>query len=781
MDDAVGSQDIAGLFEDAEQFLTVRPVGSGNIFPSLSTQAANIPDMVYFKLIPSASSKAGGMSYNLSFHGRYKKETYSRQAYYLGYKGGAWRTNTPAFVDIPKHPKAPPEGCESTMLLTGMLSGCSIVVTSLDETHYRVFHDPRGNASELHDNVVMAVDQDDAVGKTHDDKPVAAMDHRDYGDERGSLATVLMQYRGKHSGWKLYAQLLQGVPPAHDEYEFRDSDPEKHVITRFIDPAAPARRWLAEERIAKACKDRERVRQRMREIATSFNPAELPSLLRETDGEFVFKADEPIPKLSNAAVRGTRVYFEYFRGVKEKLMLVTQLQDDPGVGTADRDAARRMLPEIELLLVDGQDYDFLYLWQLTRREGGAAAVVQTEDVLRAGLQGATSGEKFDMLAARLRMTPNKAVTDGYAAYDRIQVRQYSAGMTSLDLRKLCLGSLYNLTDTQLGALLHRVDDAAEQEGLERLKEANRVIEYLLKDSGGKVKAMPQDVMLRLGGCGWSYPLVRAVAVALWADGEEAVDRIMAKLASLRTATPVNSSDARLLLYGLQNLRIGADALAASTARGRVTIEQAVEALQIQSGTASRMFMLHTEGHAMLLGATIRNAYLSSYHFYDPNFAMVTFDTTDALIKAMSRHLVTEQWATAYSASGTPMAPVFELVEICSADLSQVDVGFDLVVQDLSSAEDLSQTAATRARPNPDRVARELVGDPDFKRALAAADERQQTTWNSPWTWSGDARIGVPAQVLWKMYGLSLDQKPGEGADDDEPDAPAPSSPLGTKE
>ena len=87
-------------------------------------------------------------------------------AYFLGFNGRT--TPIPAYVDIPK------QVAEGTLLLTGSLTGCSVIVTDLNDTHYRVFHDGRVGSSVLYDNVVMAVDYADYQGQGVSDEVAGA-------------------------------------------------------------------------------------------------------------------------------------------------------------------------------------------------------------------------------------------------------------------------------------------------------------------------------------------------------------------------------------------------------------------------------------------------------------------------------------------------------------------------------------------------------------------------------------------------------------------------------
>ncbi|QKJ51202.1 hypothetical protein G9396_11255 [Providencia rettgeri] len=57
------------------------------------------------------------------------------EAYFLGYNGANQSIKTPAYVDIPI------QATENSFLFTGSLTGCSVIVTKLNETTYRVYHD----------------------------------------------------------------------------------------------------------------------------------------------------------------------------------------------------------------------------------------------------------------------------------------------------------------------------------------------------------------------------------------------------------------------------------------------------------------------------------------------------------------------------------------------------------------------------------------------------------------------------------------------------------------
>lgn len=144
-----GSADILKFVADPVSFAT-----SNVISAEVLGKAARLPATGYAQLI-----KVGPKAYDVvsvdSNSNAPQSRRHSIAAYFLNYEGNvlANQVNTaPAYVDIPKLAPA------GSFLFTGTLSGCSVVVTELNPTTYRVFHDSRNNSSLLYDNVVMAVD-----------------------------------------------------------------------------------------------------------------------------------------------------------------------------------------------------------------------------------------------------------------------------------------------------------------------------------------------------------------------------------------------------------------------------------------------------------------------------------------------------------------------------------------------------------------------------------------------------------------------------------------------
>ncbi|MGO2346628.1 MAG: hypothetical protein ACTH64_12800, partial [Providencia sp.] len=142
--------------------------------------------------------KTSSYSYEMEFVINASKKDASMmvEAYFLGYSETSQSNKSPAYIDIPKHPS------KTKFLFTGTLSSSSVVVTELNETTYRVYHDERVNSSLLYDNVVMAVDYKDYQIKGAD----------------VGIGMAYMQY--ENESWQLVLQkqkyeVISGVPKVY--------------------------------------------------------------------------------------------------------------------------------------------------------------------------------------------------------------------------------------------------------------------------------------------------------------------------------------------------------------------------------------------------------------------------------------------------------------------------------------------------------------------------------------------------------------------------------------
>ena len=129
-------------------------------------------------------------------------------AYVLAYKNNVGNDDVP-FVDIPTKAYK-----ENTFLFTVGLTGCSVIVTSLDKNTYRVFHDRRMDSSVLYRNVQMRVDFNDyRIGGR-------------YLSHTGKAITLLL-FKG--GAWKMFLQRqlpkLDTSSPTWEVYAVQQTGP----------------------------------------------------------------------------------------------------------------------------------------------------------------------------------------------------------------------------------------------------------------------------------------------------------------------------------------------------------------------------------------------------------------------------------------------------------------------------------------------------------------------------------------------------------------------------
>ncbi|KAF4468628.1 makes caterpillars floppy [Fusarium albosuccineum] len=742
VDTSRGSVAIDDLYLDAKTFMSKSVLACSKIFTRDLNLAKTLPDVVQLKLLESQAAR-GIRNYFLKYHSRYEnddsKAKNARPAYLLGYTATGQLCKTPAFVDIPKRPDEGPEGRRAYMLFTGMLTGCSVVVTSLDDTHYRVFHDPRVNAADLYDQFVVAIE------------------HRDYHDTKGSAATVLMQFSEEKKAWSIHAQGLLGVQ-GFEKYTLRSLPTGQVVLTREINPNLAPRLWVAGERLEAANSRRRKVLEQMRDIAVVLRAPGFSPPQDAEDGPYELPEGNPIPSLESRAVYSTQAYVKYLNKLTNGIKLAKQGHDIPGIlkNKADADQMTRWIGTV---VKKCNGLDFAYLWLHVRDRAGEEAVLVTTDVLRVELRGGTTGEKFDELEVRLRVTPTDDVVVGYERKDwaKISVPGVEADATLLVLKRSCVNMLHRLSDVDLGTLLRRIQHAVDEERLHWLKIGNRMIQDLVVEGYSVVRPMPLDVMYRLNGSTYSYAMVRIVAIALWLEGPPAVDQVLARLDSLRMTTTDRSREAWLLIRGLQELRSNIEALQTFRFVGVSTLDEGLRHLLVPTGNASKLLALNTETHSMLLGVTIKESVTDAdYHFYDPNFAMVTYGSLENLREALERHLLGNGLAITYNAFGRPEAPRFNFYEIDGAKLARVDVDSSgLVVEDLAGEMALTERIDGGGLVAPDAAARALTEDPAVREVMTATQAQTEATWAGPFMWEGREMIRVPEDSLAAMYGAVL--------------------------
>ncbi|WP_095144224.1 TcdA/TcdB pore-forming domain-containing protein [Pseudomonas sp. Irchel s3b6] len=595
-------------------------------------------------------------------------------AYFLGFNGADQVNASPAYVDIPKH------AAPGSFLFTATLSGCSLIVTSLDANTYRVYHDGRVNSSTLYDNVVMAID---------------FKDYQVSGTSTG-LAAAYMQY--VNGEWQLAFQRQE-----YEENQRVDEGPRP----KLRDGESPLSIQVADDQVAQRNQAqfsayREKIHQQLKKVAGQFGvSAEGVADVAYTDGDF--SSEHPAIAAWIHLRNAIQVIVD--SDIEELRYKRVQLQDARRT-SSDKALIDQQIKQINLtqdyyraqyqpLLLEARSVERTWLWQQIKEKKGIAAVVRIDDASIQG-EGASRvdsvGERYSIAEAFQRGTQVPGFAEGLRNFRDIAIPGLGDKMSVLEMKRLFLKG--QLTPEQQGALSGRISVASQAEYIDKvLSRTAKFSEDFHRAGSTFDRLVPQDFYLSLVGDtsgGRCYPLVRAMAVALANGGEYGVNNLVEKL-FLAGADPQGASSI-LLKNSLSRLHANVDAVEASTELGHFKVADVVA--RLAETTQTSMFALNTQGHSMLVGSTI-SAEGRRYYFYDPNVGIFAFDDTASLSKAMTQHLIGRKMAAFYGSFGTQSAPVFNLVQIDVAKMAEVPVGNDLYVADLSRADELVSSIEQR--------------------------------------------------------------------------------------
>lgn len=592
-------------------------------------------------------------------------------AYFLGYNGPNQANAAPAYVDIPKQARA------GSFLFTGTLSGCSLVVTSLDATTYRVYHDGRVNSSLLYDNVVMAVDYKDyQVAGTAEGLAAAYMQVVD-----GQWQLVFQRQEYQREGQMVWPKLREGAEPL--SIQTADSQVQERNRTQFAEY-------------------REQVHQNLKKVATQFGV----STEGVADGVYSggdFSPEHPAiaawNRLRDAVQAKVSADIEQLGNQRY------QLQEQRR-GASDKSLIDQQIKQLNLtqdfyraqyepVLREAASVEKTWLWQQIQAKQGSAAVVRTDDtaIQGGGDERSTSvGERYAIAEAYQRGARGTAFSDGVRDFREIKIPGLDDKKSALEMKRLFLDG--QLTPGQRGALSARISETSQAEYIDKVLRQTATLSEDFRGAGSVFGQLaPQDFYLSLVGDrsgGRCYPLVRAMAVALARGGEAGVNSLVQKL-FLASADP-QAGSSTLLKNSLIRLHSNVDAVQASKALGQFQLSDVVA--RLANSSSDSMFALNTQNHSMMVGST-QGPEGRRYYFYDPNVGIFAFDSSKGLAKAMEQHLVRRKLAAHYGSFGSQSQPAFNLVEIDTHKMAEVPVGSGLNVADLSRPEELAGVIGQR--------------------------------------------------------------------------------------
>lgn len=679
--------DIRALVDDPEIFLKVNRLGF-NLHRPFAEKAL-------VKLVPGTEN-----SYDLKLSETESDNTTS--AYVLGYKTN--EVNDALFLDIPRTGVE-----EGTLFFTAELSGCSVVVTLLNDNVYRVFHDYRVNSAVLYDNVAMFVDWDNYK------IPGVLSEYGQLDPSKGRAvghALACMQF--KDGKWKLFVQRqYQGPFKQSDgvnwEVEVHLDVQSEHVYTS-LQTSFEERRRMMQQRIKALGK-------KLGIASAIINRAEDATY----GGSREF--DE-----NDASIRGWQ---DLRNAIQEELKKIEK-QDKTATWQKAMDA---VCGKHRDMLDAAQKLDRIWLWLHIKKATGTSGNESEGDNGNESKRGEvqpndTISERYaEMERDVMSGSVSARFKKGYENYGSINIPQFKPTMTSSEMKVLFV-TTDKLSEEEQGALCRHISIAGNQEPW---LELHKVIQSDFElQSKGFLESAPQDFFLSNVGDkygGRCYPLVRAMAVAL-STGEGVCKNFLDKLREFSGGelTDAQHRNAKCLRDALAGLHVNAEAHSASTAlRDMFGIPDVLE--KLRSSKQTEIYALNTEAHSMLVGVTVIDNH-RKYYFYDPNFLIACFKFEANFQQAMECFFVERGFAKCYEAFGRAEEPKFKLVLIDYEKMGQARVEGGVTVRQISSGIDLGDIFDGRKRNRVVGAAESLLaGDRDLRAALTMAEAYD---WTARW-------------------------------------------------
>ncbi|HHR5880205.1 TPA: TcdA/TcdB pore-forming domain-containing protein [Providencia alcalifaciens] len=608
------------------------------------------------------------------------------------------------YVDIPIN------NPEKKYLFTGLLRGGSVVVTELNSETYRVYRDSRSDASLLYDNVVMAVDE------------------RDYFIKERHITKASLFMHFNEGKWQMVIQ------PQETRFALR---PEKFLVQTLI----PGSYSLADKQ------------QRFNQYRNKTHEA-LKTAAKKVNVTFGdIPHDEEIFQEPSEENTSVRTWLDIGDKVKQKLdnQIIElnkqrKILEDKLLKTVDVEKRSILKETIEMsktiillnqkqygeLFYELRDLEYSWLWQRMKSQGGMSAVVQTSDYsTNMGMNNSydyhlTVNERYENLIYLHKSTRNlrfrNEFNNGIKHYKEVSLPETDKSMSSQQLKKLYV--TYKYSAKERGALYRLIQDVGHFEYVSRiLTQTEKMSELFYKLGSKSNRLIPQDFYLSLiknDSGGRCYPLVRAMSVALARDGIDGANTLIDKLYT--AAASPDSKDTALLQMSLQGLHSNVSAVEASFSHGVMNLKQMQTLLEIKLET--KMFAVNSKSHAMLIGKVVSDGQ-STYYFYDPNFGLFSFKDSKKLFSALKAFFVENKMAEYYSAYERNKKPAFELVFINTDEMGKVSVGNHLVVNNLSTPEELIKVS--RREKKVDGLIyqqNEIKNDIQLKSSLAILDAEQ---------------------------------------------------------
>ena len=325
----------------------------------------------------------------------------------------------------------------------------------------------------------------------------------------------------------------------------------------------------------------------------------------------------------------------------------------------------------------------------TLDDEGFAGTWEAARMLALNTQDRGLGERYVQLEQRLR---EQSHTD--FVYGLNTSRSPSATeSSSRELRVLAFNE--PLSVRQWGERVSAVESAARREyRLSILQRGNPVRARMYASGAVSAKQLPQELLVRGAGdpgrrC---YPLALVMAAALEKGG--AVERaLIGQLASANLAH--DDPQTHKLLRVLDELR-SFPMSQFGEKRGATDLPRVMQILEEKASSAN--LMLNTDRHSLLVSKLMVNGQ-ASYRFYDPNFGLYEFASTQDLQQGIKAFFIDQSLARLYGIEDISGA-TFDLLDLNGPSIAGKSLPSQMTVGELldkTSTQPWPHHAALRSR------------------------------------------------------------------------------------
>jgi len=282
---------------------------------------------------------------------------------------------------------------------------------------------------------------------------------------------------------------------------------------------------------------------------------------------------------------------------------------------------------------------------------------------------ATERKRYRTQVDALELRKPDDFNRGKLGYETIEIEGVDKDLSELDLTKIFNNPTRSLNAEQQGVMSGLIESARRKRIIESSISVAAKYREPLKSGSTQMIMSPQGFLLTAAGAtetGRCSPMVLSLAVALKnKNAKTFFDNLYHAAAQTGASKMIPALD---VLHGtsiqahLTPIKFGA--------HNEGTVRAIVDT--VDGATGTKLFSMDSQNHAMMVGVTVDDQAVKTFHFYDPNIGLSSYSSADDLKKAMLRTVGTKEMGVQYAAYGSG-EPKYRLSEINTEALGEVEL------------------------------------------------------------------------------------------------------------